>query len=131
MDLDPSSSPRPSRIGTAQHFVWLEGLVKALLILNLLDAVFTLFWINAGLAREANALMRDLVNHHPVAFVAVKLALVALGSYLLWARRESASAVVAIFAMFFIYYLVLLHHLRYSSLFLSVYLWECGLRIVC
>lgn len=123
MTPDRPSSPRPSRIGTPQHFGWLEGLVKALLILNLLDAVFTLFWINAGLAREANALMRDLVNHHPVAFVSVKIGLVALGSYLLWARRESPSAVIAIFAMFFVYYLVLLHHLRYSSLFLAVWVW--------
>src|SRR5512145_463477 len=102
-----SSPPRPSRIGTPQHFHWLEGLVKALLVLNLLDAVFTLFWINVGLAREANALMRDLVHNPPVAFVAVKLGLVALGSYLLWARRRSSSAVIAIFAMFFVYYLVL------------------------
>jgi Domain of unknown function (DUF5658) len=127
----PSSPRRTSRIGTPQHFGWLEGLVKALLVLNLLDAIFTLFWINAGLASEANALMRDLVNHHPVIFVTVKLALVALGSYLLWARRESPSAIIAIFAMFFVYYLVLLHHLRYSSLFLSVWIWDCGFRIVC
>jgi hypothetical protein len=122
---------RSFQVGTPQQFQWLEGLVKALLVLNLLDAVFTLFWINVGLAKEANALMRNLVHNHPVGFVAVKLALVALGSYLLWVRRKSPSAVVAIFAMFFVYYLVLLHHLRYSSLFLSVYLWECGLKIVC
>jgi hypothetical protein len=122
---------RSFQVGTPQQFHWLEGLVKALLVLNLLDAVFTLFWINVGLAKEANALMRDLVHNHPIAFVTVKMGLVALGSYLLWARRRSPSAAVAIFAMFFVYYLVLLHHLRYSSLFLSVYLWKCGFRIVC
>ena len=33
--------------------------------------------------------------------------------------------------MFFVYYLVLLHHLRHSSLFLSAYLWRCGFQIVC
>jgi hypothetical protein len=122
---------RSFEVGTPQQFGWVEGLVKALLVLNLLDAVFTLFWINLGLAKEANALMRALVHDHPFAFVAVKLALVGLGSYLLWARRRNPSAVIAIFAMFFVYYLVLLHHLRYSSLFLSAYLWRCGFQIVC
>jgi hypothetical protein len=129
MKTEPSGSAPPSRVGTAQHFGWLQSLVKALLVLNLIDAVFTLFWVNAGLAREANALMRDLVHHHPVLFVAVKLSLVALGSNLLWSRRENPAAVVAIFAMFFVYYLVLLYHLRYTSWLVSFFIADCGWRI--
>jgi drug/metabolite transporter (DMT)-like permease len=109
--------PRPtdSRVGTAEHFRWLEGIVKSLLVLNLLDAVFTLVWIQAGLAREANALMRDLINHHAVLFVVVKTFLVAAGSYLLWHRRHRPTAVVGIFIAFLAYYTVLLYHLQYSS----------------
>ena len=107
---------KPLVVGTPQHFRWLDGIVKTLLVLNLLDALFTLVWVRAGLAQEANALMRDLVNDHAVLFVVTKLGLVSLGSLLLWRRRAHAGAVVAIFAAFLAYYLVLLYHLQYSSL---------------
>ncbi len=41
-----SSSPPPSlSVGTPEHFRWLHGIVKAVLVLNLLDALFTLLWV--------------------------------------------------------------------------------------
>jgi hypothetical protein len=104
-----------SRVGTTEHFRWLKGIVKSLLVLNLLDAVFTLLWVRAGLAEEANALMRELVNDHAVLFVVVKVVLVALGSFLLWRRRHRPTAVIGIFTVFLAYYAVLLYHLQYSS----------------
>jgi hypothetical protein len=104
------------RIGTPQQFRWLDGIVKTVLVLNLLDAIFTLVWVRAGLAREANVLLRNLVNEHAVLFVVVKLSLVGLGSWILWRRRTHAAAVVAIFAVFLAYYVILLYHLQYSSL---------------
>jgi hypothetical protein len=107
---------RPS-IGTDQHYAWLDGIVKAMIVLNLLDAVFTLFWVQAGLAKEANAVMRLLVNEHALLFVVAKLALFSLGSLLLWRLRGHALAVVALFVAFVLYYLVLLQHLAFSSLF--------------
>lgn len=106
-------------IGTPQHYGWLQGIVKAVVVLNLLDAIFTLWWVRLGLAEEANALLRDLVSERPLAFVLVKLGLVSLGAIFLWLRRQRAFAVIAIFAAFFIYYLVLLHHLSYSTVFLA------------
>lgn len=102
-------------VGTPQHFRWLHGIVKTVLVLNLLDAIFTLVWVRLGLAREANALIRDLVDHHAVAFVLAKLGLVSLGSWLLWTRRDHPGAVIGIFAAFLAYYAVLLIHLSYSS----------------
>jgi hypothetical protein len=102
-------------VGTAEHFGWLQGIVKAVLVLNLLDALFTLVWVRWGLAREANPLIAQLVQEHAVGFVLVKLALVGLGSWLLWQRRERATAVIAIIAAFLAYYLVLLYHLQYAS----------------
>jgi hypothetical protein len=107
-----------SRVGTTEHFRWLEGIVKSLLVLNLLDAVFTLLWVRAGLAQEANALLRELVNDQAILFVTVKTALVALGSYLLWQRRYRPTAVIGIFTVFLAYYAVLLYHLQYSSFLL-------------
>ena len=104
------------RIGTPQQFGWLDGIVKTVLVLNLLDAIFPLVWVRASLAREANVLMRDLVNEHAVLFVVAKLSLVSLGSLILWKRRTHPGAVVAIFVIFLAYYFVLLYHLQYSSL---------------
>jgi hypothetical protein len=108
----PLASPR---LGTAQHFRWLKGIVKWVLVLNLCDAIFTLVWVRWGLAREANTLLDELVNEQAVAFVVTKLGLVSLGSWLLWRRRDRPLAVIAIFIAFVLYYLVLLYHLQYAS----------------
>jgi hypothetical protein len=110
-----SENPRGLSVGTAEHFGWLQGIVKAVLVLNLLDALFTLVWVRSGLAREANPLIDQLVEEHAVGFVLVKLGLVGLGSWLLWHRRERPAAAIAIVAAFLIYYLILLYHLQYAS----------------
>ena len=119
MKSQPSDSSKDDRrglsVGTAEHFRWLHGIVKAVLVLNLLDALFTLVWVRAGLAREANPLIDWLVEEHAVGFVLVKLGLVGLGSWLLWRRRERPAAAIAIVAAFLIYYLILLYHSESTS----------------
>jgi glucan phosphoethanolaminetransferase (alkaline phosphatase superfamily) len=116
MQVRSSSERIPSlRVGTSEHFRWLHGIVKAVLVLNLIDALLTLVWVRSGLAHEANPLIEQLVNEHAVAFVLVKLGLVSLGSWLLWHRRERPAAVIAIVAAFLAYYLVLLYHIQYAS----------------
>lgn len=110
--------PAPLTIGSDQHYRWLESIVKNVLVLNLLDAVFTLWWVGNGLATEANALLEDLVER-PLLFVLAKLALVSLGSIFLWRLRRRPLAVIAIFGVFFAYYMVLLHHLRFSAVLLA------------
>ena len=55
MSASPESAPvRALQVGTSEHFRWLRGIVVAVLVLNRLDAVFTLLWVEAGLALEAN-----------------------------------------------------------------------------
>ena len=112
-----ASPPRSFRlaVGTPEQFHFLHHLVKAVLILNLLDALFTLVWVRAGFANEANTLIDELVRDHAVAFVSVKMALVGLGSWLLWQWRERPLAVVAIFVSFTAYYLVVLYHVQFAS----------------
>jgi hypothetical protein len=114
------SEPNPARVsrlpvGTPQQFGWLHGVVKAVLVLNLLDALFTLVWVRFGFAREANLMIDKLVESDVLAFLAVKLGLVGMGSWLLWQRRDHPSAVVAIFTAFLAYYLVLLYHVQYAA----------------
>ena len=114
--MSSPSAESALRIGTPQHFRWLHGIVKGVLVLNLLDAVFTLIWVFAGLAKEANPLLRELVHESPVAFAAAKLAVVGLASLLLWRLRERPLAVVAIFLAFLAYYALLLAHIGFLSL---------------
>jgi hypothetical protein len=112
----PSVSRRPRiEVGTPQHFLWLSGIVKCVLVMNLIDAVLTLIWVRLGLAAESNTLIDELVDEQAVLFVGVKLALVGLGSWLLWNRRESPLAVIGIFVAFVTYYGITAHHVQYAS----------------
>jgi len=100
------------RIGTIQHFKWLGAIVWATLIFNVLDAILTLIWISSGRATEANPLMAVLIEENPFLFVAVKFALVFLGSTLLWRYRKRPLSVIFIFLAFLIYYFIILYHLN-------------------
>jgi hypothetical protein len=110
----PDAATRaPLAIGTPQHYRWLDGIELAVLALNLADALFTLLWIRGGLASEANPLLFDLAHRQPAWFVASKLALVGLGSWLLWRLRHRPLAVIAIFVAFLAYYGLLLAHVGF------------------
>jgi hypothetical protein len=102
-------------IGTGRHFEWLNGIAKWILVLNLVDGVFTLVWVEYFQAREMNIMMRGLVHSNALSFMLVKLALVSLGTLFLWRNRNNPLAVISLFIAFFSYYLVLLVHLEYSS----------------
>jgi hypothetical protein len=93
----------------------LYGIAKWLLVLNLLDGIFTLIWIEHFGAQELNFMMRDLAHGSPVLFMMAKLTLVGLGTLFLWRNRSSPLAVASIIVAFFSYYLVFLFHLQYSS----------------
>lgn len=116
MESMPTAERRRLEVGTPEQFRWLGWVVKSVLVLNLADAAFTLYWVRAGWAHEANALIANLVESHALAFVGVKLALVSAGSWLLWEHRQQPTAVIAIFITFVVYYLILLHHLQFASL---------------
>ena len=115
--MDPTASRAEPRLhlGTPEHFRWLHGIVKTVLVLNLIDAIFTLVWVRYGFAREANLMIDRLVDQNAVGFFAVKLGLVGMGSWLLWQRRDHATAVIAIFIAFLTYYLVLLYHVQHAA----------------
>ena len=115
MPSPPTAERRRFEVGTPEQFRWLGWIVRSVLLLNLFDAIFTLYWVRAGWAREANSLIEQLVEENALGFVAVKLTLVSAGSWLLWEHRRRPASVVAIFVIFVVYYLVLLHHLQFAS----------------
>jgi hypothetical protein len=114
IDLSASDENHP-RIGTPAHFGWLNQILRFVIVLNLVDALLTLWWVRWGLATEANPLLATIVEDHAVLFVTGKLTLVSLGTLLLWRRRHHPLAVIGIFAAFLTYYSVLLFHLQYAS----------------
>ena len=105
-------------LGTGEHYQWLGAIAKSLLVLNLLDGVFTLIWVEHFGAGELNIMMSDLIHDSALLFMFVKLTLVSLGTLFLWRNRRNSLAVISIFVAFFCYYLVLLVHLEYSSIVL-------------
>jgi len=82
-----------------------------ILILNLVDAVFTLLYTGAGVAAEGNPLMGRMLAASPTAFMAVKLALVSLGVLMLWRLRARRAAVVGLVATAMAYSTLLVYHL--------------------
>ena len=123
MELETASDDQTRWIGEAHHFRWLHAIVKVVLVLNLFDAVFTLLWVYAGLARESNPLIADVLRDSPVLFAVAKVALVGLGSLLLWRNRDRPLAVIGIFVVFLAYYLVFLYHVGYLSLLIGTLLY--------
>lgn len=85
------------------------------MVLDFLDAIFTLIWVRAGLAQETNPLLHRLVNEHRVWSTVAKLALTLVGSLLLWRTRHRPLALIGILVTFVVYHAVLIHHLRSSS----------------
>jgi hypothetical protein len=108
--------PLTAQIGTYQHFRWLKGIIVAVLILNSLDAVLTIWVVSTGRAVEANPLMASLVHETPILFLIVKTALVVMGCFLLWRFRKRKFAVMSVFLAFLVYYAILLYHLRAMEL---------------
>jgi len=83
----------------------------ALLMLNLLDALFTSVYLKAGVATELNPIMRTAWEGAPVVFWLLKLGLASIGVFLLtrlrrWVAGLSLQACLVIYAMVVAYHLL-------------------------
>jgi hypothetical protein len=106
-----------TKMKTSRRIV--EIAAAALIVFNLLDAVFTLVWIRAGVASEGNPLMDEAMAHGPVGFMAIKLALVSLCVLLLWRLRHRRAAATALVTCAIAYSAVMLVHLSAVPVFVS------------
>lgn len=86
--MDPLGPP-PERLG----FFLVASLV---VVLNQLDAVMTLLWVNLGVADEANVLWARLVHELPLVFVIAKLLVVSVGIGVLYHLRRHRLASVGL-----------------------------------
>ena len=82
-----------------------------ILVLNLIDAVFTLLYTGTGMAAEGNPLMSGVLRESPTGFMMIKLALVSLGVLMLWRLRARKAAAVGLVATAMAYSTLLFYHL--------------------
>ncbi|MCW5802460.1 MAG: hypothetical protein KIT31_08735 [Deltaproteobacteria bacterium] len=90
---------------------WLLGIAGAVVILNLLDAVFTIFYTGSGVATESNPFMQGVLEKHPVVFMITKLSLVSLCVTLLWRFKHRHTAVIGLMGTAAMYCILLGYHL--------------------
>lgn len=87
-------------------FYW----AAALLIMNLLDGIFTLAAVQAGAAAEANPLMELPLELGSVWFIAAKTGLVSAGVLMLWRARERLLAHAGLVGLTLVYAGVVVYH---------------------
>jgi hypothetical protein len=93
-----------------------ERALGILLLLNLLDAGFTLTWVYSGVATEANPVMAGAMVLGPGFFIATKVALVTLAVALLWRNREHLTARWALVPVALLYAFVAGGHIGFAIL---------------
>ncbi len=92
---------------TGRAVRWAAFLV---IVLNMLDAVWTLAFIRAGVASEGNPLMDQALSHGPLLFMLAKLSLVSLSVLLLWRLRHRRAATVGLFSAAMTYVVICGYH---------------------
>ena len=87
----------------------------ALLVLNLLDGLFTLTFLQLDVAEELNPLMRVAYDHSPLLFMVAKLVIVNAGLSLLCLHRGLRASRLAIRAGAVIYAVINVYHLAFLT----------------
>jgi len=83
-----------------------------LLLLNIFDAFSTLYWIDNGLAIEANPLMNDWINLGSNYFLTLKLGIVSFCAVMLWRVRNRKLTYFLLTPVFMIYIYVCAKHVN-------------------
>lgn len=87
----------------------------ALLLLNLLDGMFTMTFLQLDVAEELNPLMRAAYEHSPLLFMVSKLIIVNAGLALLCVHRGMRASRLAIRAGALIYAVINVYHLAFLT----------------
>lgn len=90
--------------------------IWAVLLFNVLDLAFTIYYIEAGHAVEANPLMAAAYANSPVHFGIIKMALAVLGITLLYRARHARTAQIAIRGITVAYGLLVAYHVAHFPL---------------
>jgi hypothetical protein len=86
-----------------------------LLVLNVMDGLFTLIFLQMGVAKEANPLMRQAFEFSPVGFMAFKLVMVNVGVWVLMTHWTARLARLALTFATLAYGVIVTWHLAFLS----------------
>ena len=94
-------------------------ILTVLMLLNIIDAAATAYWIDNQLATEANPLMESWLDMSPFFFIFMKVALVLACGTLLWKLRDRKLTYVLLVPVFIVYVYVFIKHIviAYSAFF--------------
>lgn len=93
---------------------WIYVAAGILAILNVLDAVLTILWVETGCAVEANPIMDYFLSIHPVLFLLVKMFLVYGGIGILLHYRQKPIATFSLWIFCLVYGLLLCYHIFHA-----------------
>tara|TARA_Y100001963_G_C6564840_1_gene346116 strand:+ start:359 stop:685 length:327 start_codon:yes stop_codon:yes gene_type:complete len=85
-------------------------LLMSIVCLCFLDATFTVIWIEAGIAEEANPIMRIFISRSYLLFMAVKLAVTFGGVLILRKYKEKRMTINAATFLNLVYIYIILYH---------------------
>jgi hypothetical protein len=94
---------------------WFARLCLAMVVLNSLDAFFTIAFLRMGWAYEMNPFMRIAYQASPIWFVLLKLAAVLVGIAVLFANRERRLARYGLLLCAAAYAGVVLYHVAFLA----------------
>jgi len=97
----------------------LENALRLVVLLNLMDALYTLAWVHWGWASEANPVMAGAMDMGPAIFILSKIALVSLSVHVLWSNRDKLLARISVIPLALLYAFVGGQHLGFAALLLS------------
>lgn len=103
------------RIKTA-GYRYIEGdelfliFINFLVVFNLIDAIFTLFYLEIGIAYEANPFMNYFYSSGPLFFMMAKIILLMGGCYILSRYLKYDYAKFFITLSFVLYYMLVIYH---------------------
>jgi len=92
---------------------------QAVLILNLLDAIFTLLYAKSGIATEGNPIMERFLASGSAVFMAAKLTLASGCVWLLWQRRNRPLATIGLVGAAAVYVLLVGYHVSAMPLLVA------------
>jgi hypothetical protein len=98
---------------------WLRRIASVIVVLNLVDAIFTLLYTSGHLAREGNPLMQGVLAASPVMFMITKLSLVSLCVFMLWRYGHRFTAVIGLIGATVMYVILIGYHLTAVPLLIS------------
>ncbi len=91
----------------------LRQLIILIILMNVIDGIFTIYWVWMQMAEEANPIMKMFLQYSPIVFMAVKVFLVNIGAWILWKYHHRVLSIICIVIAFLCYLAIILYHLQF------------------